>query len=414
MRIKTFRVSEVNDYINKLLSMDIILSNLQVEGEISNFKLHSSGHMYFSLKDQKSRIRCVMFRSNGQLLKFFPEDGMKVIIKGYISVYERDGQYQLYVQEMEPSGIGALYKAYEQLKEKLEKEGLFKKENKKSLPFLPKSIGIVTSPTGAAIRDIISVICRRNSNVEMVIYPVLVQGVDAGKQIVRGIQYFNEQNRVDVIITGRGGGSIEELWAFNEERVARAIANSHIPIISAVGHETDFTIVDFVADVRAATPSAAGELVIPSKIDLKYILNSLQLRLVKAINNELRLNRQRIDGLKNNYVVLIQPYDQLNQYKQQLDWFNSHLIKGIKQSFYMKSEKFQAIQKQFYGASPFSILNRGFSFIKDQEGKFIVGIDELAEGENIQVILKDGILECMIDDIKKGGLNIDHKKGKDL
>lgn len=414
MRIKTFRVSEVNDYINKLLSMDIILSNLQVEGEISNFKLHSSGHMYFSLKDQKSRIRCVMFRSNGQLLKFFPEDGMKVIIKGYISVYERDGQYQLYVQEMEPSGIGALYKAYEQLKEKLEKEGLFKKENKKSLPFLPKSIGIVTSPTGAAIRDIISVICRRNSNVEMVIYPVLVQGVDAGKQIVRGIQYFNEQNRVDVIITGRGGGSIEELWAFNEERVARAIANSHIPIISAVGHETDFTIVDFVADVRAATPSAAGELVIPSKIDLKYTLNSLQLRLVKAINNELRLNRQRIDGLKNNYVVLIQPYDQLNQYKQQLDWFNSHLIKGIKQSFYMKSEKFQAIQKQFYGASPFSILNRGFSFIKDQEGKFIVGIDELAEGENIQVILKDGILECMIDDIKKGGLNIDHKKGKDL
>lgn len=414
MRIKTFRVSEVNDYINKLLSMDIILSNLQVEGEISNFKLHSSGHMYFSLKDQKSRIRCVMFRSNGQLLKFFPEDGMKVIIKGYISVYERDGQYQLYVQEMEPSGIGALYKAYEQLKEKLEKEGLFKKENKKSLPFLPKSIGIVTSSTGAAIRDIISVICRRNSNVEMVIYPVLVQGVDAGKQIVRGIQYFNEQNRVDVIITGRGGGSIEELWAFNEERVARAIANSHIPIISAVGHETDFTIVDFVADVRAATPSAAGELVIPSKIDLKYTLNSLQLRLVKAINNELRLNRQRIDGLKNNYVVLIQPYDQLNQYKQQLDWFNSHLIKGIKQSFYMKSEKFQAIQKQFYGASPFSILNRGFSFIKDQEGKFIVGIDELAEGENIQVILKDGILECMIDDIKKGGLNIDHKKGKDL
>lgn len=414
MKIKTFRVSEINDYINKLLSMDIILSNLQVEGEISNFKFHSSGHMYFSLKDQKSCIRCVMFRSNAQLLKFLPENGMKVIIKGYISVYERDGQYQLYVQKMEPDGIGALYKAYEQLKEKLEREGLFKQENKKPLPFLPRSIGIVTSPTGAAIRDIISVICRRNPNIEMVIYPVLVQGVDAGKEIVRGIEYFNKQNRVNVIITGRGGGSMEELWAFNEEKVARAIANSHIPIISAVGHETDFTIADFVADVRAATPSSAGELVIPSKIDLKYTLHSLQQRLIKAINHELRLNRQKIDGLKNNYVILVQPYDQLNQYKQQLDWSNSHLVRGMKQNFYMKREKFQRIQKQFYAVSPFSILNRGFSFIKDQEGKFIVGIDELAEGENIQIILKDGILHCTIDSIKKEGLKIDHKKGRDL
>ncbi|RBP46655.1 exodeoxyribonuclease VII large subunit [Garciella nitratireducens] len=413
MRVKTFRVSEINDYINKLLNMDIILNNLQVEGEISNFKLHYSGHMYFSLKDERSRIRCVMFKNNVQSLKFLPKNGMKVIIKGYISVYERDGQYQLYIQKMEPAGIGALYKAYEQLKEKLEKEGLFKKENKKSLPFFPRKIGIVTSPTGAAIRDIISVIARRNSNIEIVIYPALVQGVDAGKQIVNGIHYFNEKNKVDVIITARGGGSIEELWAFNEERVVRTIASSRIPIISAVGHETDFTIADFVADVRAATPSAAGELVVPSKIDLKYTLNSLQQRLIKAIENELKLNRKRIEGLKNDQIFM-QPYNLLNQYKQQLDWLSSNLIKRIEQNFYTTKEKFQAVQKQFYATNPFSILNRGFAIIRDEKGNFLRTIDTLIEEENIQVILKDGILNCSVNAIKKGGLDIVYKKEKEF
>ena len=263
MKLKTFTVSEVNEYINKLLRGDIILRNLNVEGEISNFKLHSSGHMYFSIKDDNSRLRCVMFRGQSRLLKFLPEEGMKVIVKGYVALYERDGQYQLYIQEMQPAGIGALYLAYEQLKEKLEREGLFYESTKKPLPFLPERIGVVTSPTGAAIRDIISVINRRNPNVEIIIYPVLVQGTESKEQIVEAIDYFNKNNYVDVIIVGRGGGSIEELWSFNEEVVARSIFSSKIPIVSAVGHETDFTIADFVADMRAATPSAAAELVIP-------------------------------------------------------------------------------------------------------------------------------------------------------
>src|SRR5690554_3625838 len=236
MRLKTFGVSEINEYINKLFKVDIILNNLQVEGEIFNFKAHSSGHLYFSIKDEGSRLRCIMFRNQAKMLKFLPEDGMKVMIRGYISIYERDGQYQLYVQNMQPSGIGALYKAYEQLKAKLDAEGLFKEERKKTIPFLPQRIGVITSPSGAAIRDILSVVCRRNPNVEILIYPVLVQGLEAGKQISEAIQYVNSKNLVDVIITGRGGGSMEELWAFNEELVARSIANSKNPIISAVGH----------------------------------------------------------------------------------------------------------------------------------------------------------------------------------
>lgn len=405
MKLKTFKVGEINEYINKLLSLDIILSNLQVEGEISNFKLHSSGHMYFSLKDQKSRIRCVMFRSNGQRLKFLPEEGMKVIVKGYISVYERDGQYQLYVQEMQPSGIGALYKAYEQLKEKLDHEGLFREENKREIPFLPEKIGVVTSPTGAAIRDIVSIITRRNPNVKVMIYPALVQGIDAGRQISKGIEYFNEDNTVDVIIMGRGGGSIEELWAFNEEIVARGIAYSHIPIISAVGHETDFTIADFVADVRAATPSAAAELVIPPKQDLQYTLRSLKLRLIQTMENNLVQNRQKIEKIKSSH-VFARPYDQLNQYKQQVDWLNGNLIKAMKGKFNIKKEKFQSIEKQLYGISPFSILNRGYSILKNEEDHYVVTIEEVKKGEHLQVILNDGILDCTINDLKKEAMDI--------
>lgn len=404
MKIKTFGVSEVNEYINKLLSVDIILNNLQVEGEISNFKYHSSGHMYFSLKDDKSRLRCVMFRGQAKQLKFLPEDGMKVIIKGYISIYERDGQYQLYVQQMQPAGIGALYKAYEQLKSKLEQEGLFREDIKKPLPFLPQRIGVVTSPTGAALKDIISVINRRNPNVEIIIYPVLVQGIESKVQIANAINFFNRNNYADVVIIGRGGGSIEELWSFNEEIVARSIFASNIPVISAVGHETDFTISDFVADVRAATPSAAAELVIPSKHDLEYTLHSLEQRMVKAIENTLIQQQNRINRIKKSHVFL-KPYDQINQYKQQLDWINSKLKREIEQGLTIQKEKYQGILKNLFGISPQAVLNRGFNILMDEKDNFIVSVNGLSKGERVQVVLKDGIINCLIQDVKKGGFN---------
>ena len=406
MKMKTFGVSEVNEYIKKLLNIDIILNNLQIEGEISNFKHHSSGHMYFSLKDSKSRLRCVMFKGQANLLKFLPEEGMKVIINGYISIYERDGQYQLYVQQMQPVGIGALYKAYEQLKKKLELEGLFDERLKKPLPFLPRRIGIITSSTGAALRDIISVINRRNPNVEIIIFPVLVQGIESKDQIVNAIDYFNsKENFVDVLIIGRGGGSIEELWAFNEEVVARSIFSSYIPIISAVGHETDFTISDFVSDVRAATPSAAAELVIPSKRDLEYTLYSLEKRIIKAIENTLTQEQNRISAIMSHHVFL-KPYDQVNQYKQQLDWLYNSLIREMEQGLTIKKEKYQGILKNLFGISPQAVLDRGFNILKDEKEHCIISVKKLTKGDHVQVVLKDGIIHCIIEDIVEGGLNI--------
>jgi exodeoxyribonuclease VII large subunit len=270
---KTITVSELNKHIKDIIEGDINLKNVYVNGEISNFKFHSSGHMYFTLKDEYSKIKCIMFKSSNMLLKFIPEDGMNVIVKGNISIYERDGQYQLYCSKMEPDGIGSLYLAYEQLKIKLQNEGLFDSDKKKSLPFYPEKIGVATSSTGSVIRDIINVGANRFKNVNIVLYPVKVQGDGASGSIIAAIEYFNSRLDIDIIIIGRGGGSIEELWAFNEENLARAIVKSKIPVISAVGHETDFTISDFAADIRASTPSHAAEICVPSYNDLKYRIN---------------------------------------------------------------------------------------------------------------------------------------------
>jgi exodeoxyribonuclease VII large subunit len=259
-------VSQLTKYIKQLFSYDNLLSNVCVTGEISNFKLHSSGHMYFTLKDEHSVIKCVMFKTYNRRLRFKPEDGLKVIIRGYVSIYEAGGSYQLYPEYMEPDGLGDLYLAFEQLKQKLEREGLFSAEYKKRIPFLPARIGVITSPTGAVIRDIMNVLFRRFPNVVLKIFPVMVQGEGAGKQISRALDMINKARAADVIILARGGGSLEELWPFNEEILARSIFKSEIPVISAVGHETDFSISDFVADLRAPTPSAAAELVVPEKM----------------------------------------------------------------------------------------------------------------------------------------------------
>ena len=281
-------VRELTAYIKQLVDSDMLLSNVSVSGEISNFKHHSSGHMYFSLKDQDAVIRCVMFRTYNARMKFIPEEGMKVIVRGYVSVYAPGGTYQLYAEEMQPDGTGSLYLAFEQLKRKLEAQGWFARERKKPIPRLPRAIGIVTSPTGAVIRDILNVLQRRYPNIRVIIYPSAVQGNDAPAQLARGIRYFNGERNVDVIILARGGGSIEDLWPFNDEGLAYAIYDSQIPIISAVGHETDFSISDFVADLRAPTPSAAAELAVPEKAVMKERLIIYEKNLISSLLMKLK------------------------------------------------------------------------------------------------------------------------------
>jgi exodeoxyribonuclease VII large subunit len=295
-------VSELNDYIKNVFDSSRFLSSVTIKGEISNFTYHRSGHLYFSLKDSDAQIKAVMFRSSASKLKFMPESGMKVIAHGAVSVYQRDGVYQLYVSSMQPDGIGALYLAYEQLKEKLMLEGLFSDEYKKLLPQMPERIGVITSPTGAAVRDIINVTGRRFPHAKLYIYPSLVQGEGAEENLVRGVDYFDKSGLVDVIIIGRGGGSIEDLWAFNSEKLARRIFAAKIPVISAVGHETDFTICDFVADMRAPTPSAAAELAVPDVRELYMRLDSCAGRLSSALERKVEIADQRLANIYDRVV----------------------------------------------------------------------------------------------------------------
>ena len=285
MEKKVYSVSQLNKYIKIIMDNDTFLNDINITGEITNFKAHYSGHLYFTLKDDTSTIKCVMFKGNAMYLKFKPGDGMKVVISGQVSVFERDGVYQIYCKSMIPEGVGELYIAYEQLKKKLDKEGLFDEKYKKRLPFLPNRVGVITSRTGAVIRDIINVSTRRYPNVNLLIYPASVQGVNVAKTVISGIKTFNKLNNVDVIIIARGGGSFEDLFGFNDESLAREVFNSHIPIVSAVGHETDFTICDFVSDLRAPTPSAAAELVYPQYSDIIQKITSDKNRVMLGIGN---------------------------------------------------------------------------------------------------------------------------------
>ena len=282
---RIFNVSEVNKYIKMLMDSDPLLTNISIRGEITNFKAHYTGHLYFTLKDENATIKCVMFKGNAQFLKFKPADGMKVVIQGQISAFERDGVYQIYCKSMSPEGLGDLYLAYEQLKEKLSKEGLFDDVHKKTIPFLPQRVGVITSRTGAVIRDIINVSTRRYPNVNILLYPVAVQGVNVASTVIGGINTFNKLDNVDVIIIARGGGSFEDLFGFNDEGIARAVFASHIPVVSAVGHETDFSICDFVADLRAPTPSAAAELVYPEYSEIVSRIATDKNRTIIAMKN---------------------------------------------------------------------------------------------------------------------------------
>lgn len=389
-------VTQVNLYIKEMLSRDDVLSHITIKGEISNFKAHSSGHMYMSLKDETGVIRAVMFRSAAGRLQFRPENGMKVIASGRVSVYERDGQYQLYIEYMQQDGLGDLHIAFEKLKLKLSAEGLFDPRHKKPLPKYPKRIGVITAPTGAAIRDILNILSRRFKYADVVLYPVLVQGENAAMSIAVALKYFNENNAADVLIVGRGGGSIEDLWAFNEEIVARAIYDSRIPVISAVGHEVDFTISDFVADLRAPTPSAAAELVVPSQEELKDKFNNVYGRLYSCAGRILEKNRLRL-RLLTEKPVLKTPERSLDERRLYIDGLYNRFENAYKNILKEKEQALKLNASKLDGLSPLSALSRGFSVTKDEGGRVVKSVGQVKKGDKISVVVSDGEIKASVE-----------------
>ena len=401
MATKPLKVSEVNNYIKKVFAGDWLLSNIKVEGEISNFKHHYSGHMYFSLKDEKGKIKCVMFKSDNRSVNFELEDGLKVVITGYISVYEREGDYQLYAKKIEKSGVGDLFQAFEELKNKLEKEGLFDPSIKKEIPFMPKKIGVVTSSTGAAIRDIINVIGRRFPIADILIYPVLVQGVQAPKEISEGLIYLDNRDDIDVIITGRGGGSIEELFAFNDELVARTIYSMNTPVVSAVGHETDFTIADFVADLRAPTPSAAAELITPELNKLKDDLDNRFIQLNRNCDSILENYNKNLEYIKKD-LNYYNPVNQIKDKYQILDNLFRNLTILMETNIKDNKNKIESLYSKINYLNPSSSLKRGYTIALNEKGNLVSSLEELSINDSLNLIFKDGMINTKVVKINKG------------
>lgn len=392
-------VSQLNRYIKMNFDADENLANIFISGEISNFTNHyRTGHLYFTLKDDSAAVRAVMFNSSAKRLKFMPEDGMKVIARGRVSVYEASGQYQLYVDDMQPDGVGALNLAYEQLKEKLQKEGLFSEQHKKPLPPYPEKVGVITSPTGAAVRDIINVLGRRFPYAEIVFCPVLVQGDGAHLQLTDAVNLFNSERAADVIIIGRGGGSIEDLWEFNDEGLARAVYNSDIPVISAVGHETDFTICDFVADMRAPTPSAAAELAVPDANELQYALSALKNRMFLNVSSGIADRRSRLEYLTSKG-ALKSPDEMLSNRSQRLDTAFSKMLSSYENRIGGKKVEFISAATALSKLDPMSVLMRGFAFVSDKSGKNVYSSQVLAKGDEINVRFHDGSAVCEVKEI---------------
>lgn len=393
--MQIFSISDVTRYIKHILDKDRTLNSIYVRGEISNFKRHYSGHCYFTLKDSDATIKTVMFRSRSQLLKFEPRDGMKVVVGGTVTVFERDGQYQLYADHMVPEGVGELSLAYEQLKEKLTAEGLFAQTRKKSLPVLPRAVGIITSPTGAAVRDIITVAKRRHPSIALVLFPVQVQGGEAPGQIVDALQVFNEYNQVDVIIVGRGGGSLEELWAFNDEKVVRAIAASTIPVVSAVGHETDFTLADFAADLRAATPSQAAEIVVPDIYELSRYVRTLENLMGTHIQAIVKEKRRSVLELRQS-TALQRPMDLLAAKQQQVDLLQQRLIQITELQLTAKKHAFSIQAEKLAMLNPLSVLARGYSITRTKEGQVVSDASQVEPDQEIEILLSQGILSARV------------------
>ncbi|WP_018751504.1 exodeoxyribonuclease VII large subunit [Paenibacillus sanguinis] len=449
-------VKELNRYMRMKLESDATLADVWIRGEISNFTHHSSGHMYFTLKDTDSRIKCIMFASHNQRLPFKPKEGARVIARGNVSVYERDGQYQFYATHMQPDGIGSLYLAFEQLKQKLEGEGLFAPQRKRPLPRFPRTIGVVTSPTGAAVRDILTTLARRYPQAAVVLYPVLVQGKGAAPSIVKALRTLNAMGEADVLIVGRGGGSLEELWAFNEEQVARAIYESAIPVISAVGHETDFTIADFVADLRAATPTAAAELAVPHTAELRAQLRQREQMLQQGLQHRLRQARERLSRIQRS-PALLQPRRSLLQHAERLDRLSSRLQERaalrlqladaahgrlrqrllryhpqetlqfalrrqqsadrlLRQSMLSllrdRSRQLTAHIRQLDALSPLKVMGRGYSLVYDETGtKLVKSLAQVELGDRIRVAITDGELDCQVWGMRAEGAGKDEEAG---
>ncbi|MGW8424747.1 exodeoxyribonuclease VII large subunit [Peribacillus simplex] len=438
-------VSALTKYIKRKFDADPHLQNVYIKGEISNFKQHTSGHMYFTLKDEKARLLSVMFAANNKGMKFLPENGMKVLVKGDISLYEAGGQYQLYVKSMAPDGVGDLYLAYEQLKKKLEAAGLFLAEHKKPIPQYPKSVGVITSPTGAALRDILITIKRRYPIARIIVYPALVQGNNAAKSIAKAISMANARAESDVLIVGRGGGSIEELWAFNEEIVAESIYDSDIPVISAVGHETDFTIADFVADMRAPTPTGAAELAVPHLNEILERLMNRKNRLTRSIQEAVNFERTRLTRMERSYAFryphkmyeqkleqldktmdrlgrtstryFMKKRDELNQLndilkkqhpeqavknaKDELQQHAKVLRRAMEAIYRQKSQQFVHITATLSALSPLKIMERGYGLVFAEDETLVKSTQQVSKGDKIAVSIKDGTLECEIKEIKE-------------
>lgn len=416
MGIKYVTISDLNRYIKAKFDMDTHLNHVYLKGEISNFKHHTRGHFYFTLKDENSRIAAVMFASSAKNVAFEPEDGMKVLVSGRIALYEATGSYQIYVETMELDGIGNLYLEFERLKKELAKEGLFDREHKRAIPKFPKKIGIITAPTGAAIRDILSTIKRRYPICETILFPALVQGTGAKESVVKQLNKAQEYD-LDVIICGRGGGSIEDLWAFNEEIVARAIYNSKIPVISAVGHEIDFTIADYVADLRAPTPTGAAEMAVPNLVDLKSLIDQYKIRANEAVTNIIKKNRIKLESLQNSFVLknplslyeikeqkLDSYIDYLNQYMtNKLNHaklmyekvINNKILISPQSMFDKKKHQYELLLKTIEVLNPMKLLSSGYSIVKSN-GKVIKNSHDVNLEDVVDIELSEGKLKCSV------------------
>jgi exodeoxyribonuclease VII large subunit len=392
---KIITVSQLTYALKRLIEESFLLEGVWVQGEISNFTAHSSGHLYFTLKDSDACLKCVMFKSQARVLKFKPAEGQQVAARGRIGVYEKSGQYQLYVEEMTPSGLGDLYQAFLKLKEKLEQEGLFAPERKRKLPPLPQKIGVITSPTGAAVQDIIKILRRRRPNLDILIFPAQVQGAEAPASLIKALNEAARFQYLDLIIIGRGGGSLEELWAFNDEQLARTIADFPKPVISAVGHETDFTIADFVADLRAPTPSAAAELAVPDQHNLANQVGQYQNRLYRAVKRKLENERRMLQKIVRSRVFAY-PKELINTRRQEVDLLSERMIRQVKGSLSLNRERFLKVLGQLDTLSPLATLQRGYSIVQKSDGAFVKHSAQVEPGDPVKITLASGKINCEV------------------
>ena len=396
MTASPLSVSELTGRIKRIVDSDPLLSSALVRGEISNYKIYPSGHHYFSLKDKDAALRCVMFRSDADKLRFRAENGMSVICAGRVSVYPRDGAYQLYVSSMQPDGVGDLYAAYEQLKARLGEEGLFDPAHKKPLPYMPQRIAVITSGAGAAVRDIIRILGRRWPLSKVIVLPVRVQGTEAPAEIVGAIRYANRHRLAELIITGRGGGSMEDLWAFNDERVVRAIYDSEIPVISAVGHEPDVTLSDFSADRRASTPSNAAELAVPEQEEIRENLRGMESRIERSFRKKLELSSARLTELSSR-PVMQSPVAAIHQRRQELDHLQERLSASENALLADRKGDLTALTAALEAMSPLKVLARGFSVVTDSAGHILSDARDTAVGDSIHVTMAHGGIECRVE-----------------